>query len=553
MSKDIKDQLTPIAATLRAGRSVIRPVSQIMLTLPAEPGKDRFAGAVDCILQWMNKRAGRSLPEAAWQRQSFELSDVGAQRTAAVFLKSPKYWAARLDDADKNVPMRTWVTEIGVGEANNGDVLFGARLICVTRGDDAPYSPSVPGFTKVILASGQAMLDGLPVQDKPRVLTKNDDVANLVRLLELPARHGNVIVFSLPEGSTNLSETAASVNEVMQGVKGIAHVFVITGPATFSLTNLVGRELSVFHQAVRIYRPGFKAWLGQPSDHPLIFPAKIREWSGIGSNEFEKWLIHQALFASVRGRQREEILPSFNQVRHLASQAERQDLKKSGGSDAEILQMFEQENQKLQTDLKEQKSQYDGLLTAAEEERDAAIQDANAAKAQSLERTHRIRLLEQRLSEVTGKTTEELPTTFDEIETWCKENLVGAVEMVGKAFQGIRKSNYHDPQFIYRVLLFLRDFYVPMRVETTTERRQAYEAALKELQLEESATGEGVKYAADTYSVQYGQNRKSLDRHLKGSSSRDRRYQFRCYFFWDEEGQVVVVGWLPSHLDNRAS
>ena len=47
----------------------------------------------------------------------------------------------------------------------------------------------------------------------------------------------------------------------------------------------------------------------------------------------------------------------------------------------------------------------------------------------------------------------------------------------------------------------------------------------------------------------------ALERALRllGRDSRDRRYGFRLYFFWDEEGQVAVVGWLPSHLDNRAS
>ena len=62
-----------------------------------------------------------------------------------------------------------------------------------------------------------------------------------------------------------------------------------------------------------------------------------------------------------------------------------------------------------------------------------------------------------------------------------------------------------------------------------------------------------MKFAADLYSVQYGGSRRPLDRHLKGGISRERRYGFRLYFFWDDESQLVVVGWLPSHLDNRAS
>ena len=171
--KDLKDQLAPIAVQLREGRSIIRPVSQVVLRLKPVTGKDRFALTIDSILRWMNKRAGRALPEVAWNRGSFELSEVGAQRTAAVAIESPKYWAARLDDADKTVPMRTWVTEIGVGVDDSGDILFGARLICASRGPDEPFERSLPGFVKQILSSGPAELDGLPVVKQPRVVARN--------------------------------------------------------------------------------------------------------------------------------------------------------------------------------------------------------------------------------------------------------------------------------------------------------------------------------------------------------------------------------------------
>ena len=113
--QDINEQLAPIAPTLRDGLSVIRPVSQVTLRLRPAKGHDRFTESIRHILRWMNRRAGRSLPDVAWQGQSFELTDIGAQRTAAVALPEPQFWAARLDDADRTVPLRTWVTEIGVG------------------------------------------------------------------------------------------------------------------------------------------------------------------------------------------------------------------------------------------------------------------------------------------------------------------------------------------------------------------------------------------------------------------------------------------------------
>jgi hypothetical protein len=552
-SKDLREQLTPLAKKLREERSVVRPVSQVILRLKAKDGADRFASTVDEILRWMNRRAGRALPDAAWQRSSFELSEVGAQRVAAVALREPRYWAGRLDDADKTVPMRTWVTEVGVGADGDGDVIFGVRLICTTRGSDAPYERTVPGFLKGVLALGEALLDDQPVLPAPPVLVSDAEVASLVRLLESPNRTSDVIVFSLPERSTDPLDAAASAQSVTDGARGVAHVFVLTGPASYSLTDRVGRELSVFHRGVRTYRPGFRAWVDQPSNHPLFLPHRIAEWGELGPAAFEKWLVNRVLVNSVHVDGREERLPAFNTVRQHAAHAERTQLKASGGSDTELLVMFEEDNERLRGELREQKELYDGLLTEAHVEREAAVQDANAARAQSLERLHRIRLLEKRVVGAQPPVEPLLPATLEGVEEWCQEHLVGSVELANKAFQGLRKSMFHDPQFIYKALLLLRDYYVPMRVEGSSERREAYEQRLKELQLEDSATGEAVKYSADLYSVQYGGSRRALDRHLKGPDSRDRRFGFRLYFFWDDVGQVAVVGWLPSHLDNRAS
>lgn len=335
---------------------------------------------------------------------------------------------------------------------------------------------------------------------------------------------------------------------------GAAHVFVLSGPASYYLTDLVGRELSVFRKAVRTYRPGFQAWDDEPSNHPLALPERIASWGDTGSSvSFECWLVNQTLGNSVHAPGREERLPGFNTVRQLSAQLDRQKFKEAGGSDAELIKLFEQDNEQLRKDIQEQKEQYDGLLFAADAEREAAKQEANAARAQALERSHRIRLLEKKLAEASTQQETPIPETLETFEAWCKEYLAGSVELANRAFQGVRKSEYHDPTFLYRALLLLRDHYVPMRIEGTPERKRSYEEALKALQLEESATGDGVKYAPDLYSVQYGGGRRSLDRHLKGRDSRDRRYGFRLYFFWDDEGQGVVVGWLPSHLDNRAS
>src|SRR5262245_29513790 len=113
---------------------VVRTISQVLLHLERN-GPDPFLEVQREVLEWVRRKAGKARPREAWDGRSFELDDIGAQRAAAVFLKEPRYWAARVDDADRDVPRRTWTTEIGLGLASSGGLSFGCRLRMSARGE----------------------------------------------------------------------------------------------------------------------------------------------------------------------------------------------------------------------------------------------------------------------------------------------------------------------------------------------------------------------------------------------------------------------------------
>lgn len=551
--KSIREQLTPVSMALRESRSLVQPVSQVTLRLKPGVHGDRFHETVRNILQWINNRAGKKLPDDAWAMKSFEMTDVGAQHTAAISISDPLYWAARLDDADKNVARRTWITEIGVGLDVNRDVIFGTRLICVARGDNPAFEPTVPGFVKSILSAGPCEMDGQTVDGKPRMVSTGEDADWLVRLLEQKDRIGDVIVLSNQEDDGATPETIINATRLAQKLHGIAHVVVLSSAGSFALTNLVGKELSVFRQAIRTYRLGFRAWLDDPARHPLAMPARILAREG-GVAGFEAELCARAITNSAYAPGREDRLPSFTSVRQIAAKFERDAARRGGASDAELLRLYEEENLRLAADIQEQKELSDQLLKEAESERDRASERADEAATQAMLARDRVRRLEERLVAVIGKADETpIPEDLSDFEDWCKEHLAGSVVINNRAFQGAKKSIFHEPALIYRALLVLRDQYVPMRIYGGAERQAAYTKALNELHIEESLTGDGTRFEGNEYTVQYQGRRRNLDRHLKAGSSREPRFCFRLYFFWDDESQVVVVGWLPSHLENRMS
>lgn len=549
--KNFREQLAPMALKLKDRRSIIRPISQVALSLNPTDGVDLFDKTVRIVLNWIGNRAGKKLPEEAWRRESFELTDIGAQHAAAIALPELHYWSARLDDADKTIPLRTWTTEIGIALHEDGQVLLGARIVSSTRGEDAEFNRSVPGFIQEILRTSIAELDGELIQEKPRFVTTEDDVDWLVRLLENPARKSDVLLISTGENSSEKSDILVSAKTVHEKVRSVAHVAVISGPACYLLTNRIGKDLSVFRQGIRTYRHGFKSWIDDPSRHPLALSQKIQSWSSEGPKAFEQWLINQVLANSNYTTDREDLLPSFNTVRQLAAQANRESLKRSGASDTELIALYEEENAQLNINLLEQKELYDGLLAQADLDRIEAIQAADEAKTQSLYRLSSIRLLQEKLS--SSRVEIPIPETLDGFDAWYEEHLQGKVQLVPRAFSALSKSEFHDPTLIYKALLVLKDKYVPMKLEGGMEKKRAYDEALSEIHLEDSATGDGINFYESLYSVSYRGRKRALDRHLKGNNARDKKFGFRLYFFWDEEEELVVVGSLPSHLDNRGS
>ena len=438
----LAEQLAPVAVRLRGSYSVVRPVSQVTLELRREHSADVFVIARDAVINWVRLRAGRPLPPQASKGEAFELEDVGSQRTAAVSIDQPRYWAVRLDDSDKEVAQRSWVTEVGIAERTDNTVVLGVRLLCVTRGEDSPFKPSIPRFVRTIIERcANVFLEGRKLDLVPWPIQSEEDVETLVALIENQSRRLDVIVCALPEGSEDPATATVDVCQLHMGTLGAAHVAVITGPASFHLSDRVGKEFSVFRGAVRTYRSGFNIAQDEPFRHPLSLSNRIIEWPGGGRATYEHFLIGQTLMRSASGQ----------------------------------------------------------------------------------------------------------------LESWCHDYLSGAVEVHNRAIQGAKKSRFEDYTLIYKALLLLRDAYVPMKRDGGLDKKVIFDDECKKLGLSDEPTFTGVRWGeeGDTYLVRYAGRRCLLDRHLKKGTSKDERYCFRLYFFWDDESEQVVVGWLPSHLDTR--
>ena len=280
--------------------------------------------------------------------------------------------------------------------------------------------------------------------------------------------------------------------------------------------------------------------------------SRIATWPNGGKSAYEDMLVNQALARSVQTGDAHKVLPSFVDVKRAAAEAATAEVRNTDHSGHELVQVLELELLQEKKERDEEREVFAGLLKHAESERDQVIAELEEARNKNLQLTARIRSSYARDNGAPAETP--IPETLDGFEDWCALHLAGSVEIHSRAFQSVKKSAYQDSTLIYKTLLLLRDYYVPLR-RGAGDMRQAFEEQCQVLGLSEQQTGDAstAGMMGEEFFVRHGRERVYLARHFKKGNSRDARFCFRCYFFWDAENEQAVVGWLPSHLCNRLS
>ena len=544
----LAEQLASALPRIRGARPPAPPVSQVTMRIPADDLDGAFGEVRDEVLRWMQDRAGRSPPAEAWRGERFELAGAGSLRAEAAPAEDAGRWTARLEEADGDAPHRLWTTEAEI--ARDGKAISAhVRLGCAARGESPP-ALSVPDLVRRIAARFGVVVDGRPVGAGPWLVDTPERAERLLALLCDPARERDVLTVATHDLDDDPSTALVSPQSVFERTLGAAHVAIVTATAAFALTDRVGKELSVFRQAVRTYKPGFDPWRAEPHDHPLALGTRISAWAG-GPEAFEDFLVATCLRATVGAADRER--PSSPlAARRTAPEPPRAPGPPAPPSGDERLDALRRENEELRAEnLRLAES-----LGKAEKERNAAVAARNEARAEARSLRDRAAHLERTRGNAPARSDgPAVPGGFKQLEQWSKEHLDGKVRLLPRAIRAAKKSKFEDVELAYRALLILRDHYVPMRLDGGADKQAAYREALAREGLEEEPAFAGTRAGehGDAYFVQHGGRRRQLERHLKGSNARNERRGFRLYFFWDDGDREVVVGWLPNHLPTRIS
>lgn len=517
-----------------------------------------WEAVVDTCLHWFSGKYVFTLPAEARERQSF-FSEEPGQSLRCLALDSPRLWAARLEQPDSPyrgraaIPGRTWTTDVSVA-LDTGDVVIGIRVQCASL----PFGADSIKLTRPRLVLDLARNFQFPgqrrISGKPWIL-RESELSAFKSYLESPRRTGPVYLLTEPDEKKlglRVKPFLLDAEKLATRVQGLATVVCLDRRTGFQWTNLVGRDWSAYLGSVRTYRPGLRFLEDSRGMHPLARAERVLAFNfeeQTSESAFEAFLEQDAFEQSAHHQVDWPPCLFLPQARLLSAEIARRE----AGENSDFRKMYEEEISLLNDRLREAESESESYNDDALRERKIRqqIEDENKKLRIHLD------ALRTALEQKSGSSVDaivEIPAGLEELPDWTESNLVGRLVLHSRAVRGLKNATFEKPRLVYEALQLLAREYRDMRLGMDASKER-FDSRCAELGLTHSpsiaqskATKEGDQYFVN-FPPGSAQSR-FLESHLKKGVSQDPRHALRIYFFWDADSNQVVVGWLPSHLDN---
>jgi len=555
---------------LNPGRPWIRTTYQLAATIPTTPetATETLKAAAKSVIHWVtgNDRLPGRLPQTAWNGETFSAEWLGGQKVEAIAILEAGSWSFRFDHLDMPhngrpaVAGRTWTTDIALATTKHG-VSVGIRSFCASLpySGDAEVALTRPRIV-LELAKRHGLHDQRTLSRQPWLLATEQDLVAFEDLLTNPSRRLPVVVLTQPDKSrfnVHVDDYVLDPHELANRCCGLAHVVQLPWELGFKWTERVGKPWSVFLGAVRSYMPGLDFDVDEPSDHPSTYAEKIIFWKQpdddrVGESPFTDFLVTRLAQRLTFGR------PDWTNIWFVPEARSKQaELARQKATDAnEWRPLYEESIAALNAKIAE-------LEKEAEEYSDDAMRtsrERDAYEEENRQLRYQVNMLRERLSERTGGKSETeipIPTNYQDMQDWVNQHLIGRVVLHSRALRGLKNAVYEDPSLVYRGLLLLANEY-RNQCMGRDDANGEFRGKCEELGLNfaRSISKERAGEQGDEYFVRFptaSSPKQFLEWHLRKGSTKDDRLCLGIYFFWDDETQQVVVGWLPSHLSNRMS
>jgi hypothetical protein len=340
-----------------------------------------------------------------------------------------------------------------------------------------------------------------------------------------------------------------SAARLARRVGGAAHIFDLTAEGSWELSRTVGKRMSVFNGAVRIYNPGLSEELEDPFDHPLwIAPSR-------NGKNLQRQIADRVLKAAFLNEDIERPFHRFSRVREIAT---RRVLEQKVGNESDQLRAEVALLSEQAAEYADERDTWQSLAQTEQDRRILAEREAEKLKLEVERLESKIKAIER--GYLAGADPESAPApdrkleSYADLEDWADEVLRGEVVIHPAALKDCRKNGHVNMlERIEKALIVMRDYMTPARRENDIKMREEGDRKLAEMGMKDSGCFVNRDEAKRTpgYSVNYEGVTHVLYDHIKFGKGYDNANQIRIYYFWDDQRKRHVIGKMPSHMKNN--
>ncbi len=555
-------------------------VSQFLGLLPSVQEGAVANFGIAHTLRWVSEKTGytftdqeRSEPAFLVQKPNFSIEAISLSAEGQGHL-----WMLQFKHPDSKIKTREWVTEIAIGTNADQKTHFGVRLNY--RDTTAIVQNnifSVPGVLRKITEVPGLNMDGVSISPKPREINDYEDLESFFTLAELPNRTLPIVMVteSYDDGYILNAENLAF------RLEGVAHVFKIPHGFTFPITDKWGRPSSAYGGAARILVPSKDIIAaGENREHQLFLPSPNGHQN---TRAIETQIIQHAFKANLARLIPEKEFPSFASLKKVFYYQATRSLQEERA--AKSRQVRETDTTvppavpvetilaEREASLERERKMLEKLRAASEEEVRTALSMAEEVEANLRAAEAENKTLLDQVAAMTAEldalknakpvvTRAEISSLFpplSEVQRWAQEAFPEELLITRRAAKAALGSVYADPDLVYKALILLARQKRNMLIYTeltkggqSRDLRGEFATRARELHLEDgiSINRPSAAQFGETYFVTHEGERFFLDRHLRRGGTRDPRRCFRLYYTYDAATERIVVGHLPSHLEN---
>ena len=444
--------------------------------------------------------------------------EIDAERVYEIYWSHP--------DA-KDAGLR-WLNEIRFGQFGDRcnvehQVSVNSIEYSVTGVDLLPGSPRV---VRDICSNTSALVGDMQIKAIPYDLEQNnfDDFIHLL----ISDRRKLPIVFLSPHANGNSS--LIDIERMAAQLAGVAVVVHTSDPEViWDFSGEVGRSLSCFNGAARIYWPGFSAD-SRPREHPLFLGEQIDKSPVRIFHAILKTIFDIAAFRFVPDQKITDL------VRRVESEQQEKDLKRVRTEGIEeVVEIFKRDSEKLRKAKQriEELEIENAILKG--EQKAFFVSESTSSKA---------------FEESSEEENLKFLTVEDAVQ--AAEDDCGNIEILDSAHRASRKSHFIRPTEIYEVLVDLSNFVDIWRENPTPEKK-----SIKDLvqYLENQGWGRSRahisatarrKYRSD-YEFKYKEKKQLFEPHVTvGAKGHDTCAS--VHFIFDQDIEKIVVAHAGKHL-----